>query len=75
MAKIDFSKIAEMLNSSTDFSLTEKQYYNLTRSNLPKDTNYLLNKSALARFSKEKDFDAARRLVCRIRCFSHRLRA
>lgn len=34
MAKIDFSKIAEMLNSSTDFSLTEKQYYNLTRRDL-----------------------------------------
>ena len=57
MAKIDFSKIAEMLNSSTDFSLTEKQYYKLTRRNLPKDTSYLLNKSALARFSKEKNLE------------------
>lgn len=30
MSRIDFSKIEEMLKSSIDFSLSEKQYENLT---------------------------------------------
>ena len=53
MAKIDFSKIENMLNSSLDFSLSEKQYEKLTGRKMPKDTSYLINKSALSRFANE----------------------
>ena len=51
MSKIDFSKLAEILSSSTNFSLTEKQYEKLTGRKMPNDTTYLLHRSALARFA------------------------
>ncbi len=54
MAKIDFSKLREMLNSSTDFSLTEKQYRAITGRKMPTDTSYLIRKSAIARFAEEQ---------------------
>ena len=54
MAKIDFSKLGDMLNSSTNFSLTEKQYQAITKRRMPTDTSYLIHKSALARFAKEQ---------------------
>lgn len=53
MAKVDFSKIKEMIDSSLDFSITEKQYEKLTGRKLPKDNSYIINKSALAQFAKE----------------------
>ena len=36
MPSIDFFQIAEMLESSTDFSLSEKQYKKLTGRAMPK---------------------------------------
>lgn len=51
MSKIDFSKIEEMLKSSIDFSLSEKQYENLTGRKMPKDNYYLIKKSAIAKFA------------------------
>ena len=43
MPSIDFSKIAEMLESSTDFSLSESQYKKLTGRTMPKDISYLIH--------------------------------
>lgn len=53
MRTIDFKKIEEMLDSSPEFSLTEKQYKHLTGWDMPKDNSYLINRSALSRFAKE----------------------
>lgn len=55
MAKIDFSKIKNMVDSSLDFSITEKQYEKLTGRKLPKDNSYIINKSALANFAKSNN--------------------
>lgn len=52
MAKIGLSKIKEMVDSSLDFSLTEKQYEKLTGRKLPKDNSYIINKSSLDKFAK-----------------------
>ena len=52
MPKIDFSKIERMLKSSTDFTLSEKQYEKLTGRKMPKDTSYLVRKSALSQFAR-----------------------
>lgn len=49
MAKPDFSKIIPLLESNEEFSLTEKQYLKRTGRDLPKDTYYLKNRSALAK--------------------------
>lgn len=54
MPSIDFSKIAEMLESSTDFSLSEKQYKKLTGRTMPKDISYLTHRSAMAKFAESK---------------------
>lgn len=56
MPKIDFSKIEELLNTSNTFSLTSEQYKILVGIDLPKDRYYLLHKSALAHFAKEKGY-------------------
>lgn len=48
MAKVDFSKITPLLRSNEEFSITEKQYLKNTGRELPKDTYYLKNRSALA---------------------------
>ena len=56
MAKLDFSKIEELLNTSNTFSLTSEQYKILVGIDLPKDRYYLLHKSALAHFAKEKGY-------------------
>ena len=54
MSKIDFSRIGDMLDSSTNFSLTEKQYKKLTGRDMPKDTPYLIYKSALSKYVSER---------------------
>lgn len=54
MPSIDFSKIAEMLESSNDFSLSESQYKKLTGRTMPKDISYLIHKSAVAKFAESK---------------------
>lgn len=55
MPSIDFSKIAEMLESSTDFSLSEKQYKRLTGRAMPKDISYLTHRSAMANSPNPED--------------------
>lgn len=54
MSAIDFSALESIINSSIDFSLTEKQYEKLTGRAMPKDTGYLIRQSALARFAKSR---------------------
>ena len=51
MSRIDFSKIEEMIKSSIDFSLSEKQYENLTGRKMPKNNYYLIKQSAIAQFA------------------------
>lgn len=51
MSRIDFSKIEEMIKSSIDFSLSEKQYENLTGRKMPKNNYYLIKQSAIAKFA------------------------
>lgn len=53
MSKIDFSKIEGMIKSSIDFSLSEKQYENLTGRKMPKNDYYLTKKSAIAKFANK----------------------
>lgn len=54
MSRIDFSSLSNMLDSSTEFTLTEEQYKNLTGRKMPQNTEYLIRRSALAMFAKEK---------------------
>lgn len=51
MSRIDFSKIEEMIKSSIEFSLSEKQYENLTGRKVPKNNYYLIKQSAIAQFA------------------------
>lgn len=53
MSKIDFSKIKKMIDSSLDFTLTEKQYKKLVNRDMPKNTDYLVKKSAVSKFAKD----------------------
>ena len=57
MAKLDFSKVKEMIDSSLDFSLTEEQYKRILGREMPKNMNYLIHESALSRFAKENGLD------------------
>jgi len=54
MSKVDFSRIENMMRSPLNFSLTEKQYEKLTGRKMPKDTSYLIRRSALSKFAEEK---------------------
>lgn len=54
MARIDFSRLEELLDAATSFSLSERQYEQLTGRAMPKDTSYLIHRSALSRFAAEK---------------------
>ncbi len=47
------------MDSSTNFSLTEKQYKELTGKDLPKDNSYIINRSALSRFAKSNNMKIA----------------
>ncbi|MBQ4052300.1 MAG: hypothetical protein IJD09_01455 [Clostridia bacterium] len=53
MARIDFSKIIPLLESNEEFSLTEKQYLKSIGREMPKETNYLIHQSALAKEVKK----------------------
>ena len=53
MSKIDFTEIKKLINSSTNFSLSEKQYKKMTGRKMPQNTSYLFNRSAIARFANE----------------------
>ena len=50
MTMIDFSEIGKMLEASSNFSLTEKQYKNMTGRDMPKDKSYIERRSALSRY-------------------------
>lgn len=54
MAKINFSKLEEMLDSSTSFSLSEKQYEEVTGRKMPKNSSYLVRYSAVAKFAADR---------------------
>lgn len=51
--EIDFTKIIPLLEAAEDFSITEKQYFKSTGRNMPKNTYYLKNSSALSKKAKE----------------------
>ncbi len=51
--KLDFSKILPLFESNEEFSITEKQYLKNTGRELPKDTYYLVNSSALSKTAKK----------------------
>lgn len=54
MSKIDFSQLGDILDSSTDFSLTEDQYQKLTGRKMPKEESYLTQRSALANYARSR---------------------
>ena len=54
--KLDLSKIIPLFESNQDFSITEKQYLKDTGRNLPKDTSYLKNRSALSKVAKNYNY-------------------
>ena len=56
MAKIDFSKLENMLKLSSDFSLSEQQYEKIIGRKMPKTKYYLTKTSPLAKFAKEMGF-------------------
>ena len=51
--KVDFSKFLPLLESNEEFSITEKQYLKNTGWEMPKDTYYLKNHSALSKKAQE----------------------
>ncbi len=51
-----FTELISLFESNTDFSLTEEQYEEMTGAPLPKETNYLLKKSAVAKRAVEHGF-------------------
>ena len=51
--KVDFSKFLPLLESNEEFSITEKQYLKNTGRDMPKDTYYLKNSSALSKKAQE----------------------
>lgn len=52
MSKPNLTEIEEKLKKGESFSLTDKQYTKKTGIPLPKEKNYLLNRSALAKLCK-----------------------
>lgn len=56
MNKLKSDKLLPLFKANEDFSLTETQYQKSTGRTLPKDNNYLKNKSALANLAKEFGF-------------------
>lgn len=51
--KIDFSKFLPLFDSNEEFSITERQYFKNTGREIPKDTYYLKNSSALSKKAAE----------------------
>lgn len=56
MGKPNFEKLSPLFASQEDFALTETQYRQSTGADLPKNTYYLVNNSALSRCAKEKGY-------------------
>lgn len=56
MAKLNFEKLIPLFEANQEFSLTESQYEKNVGRALPKDFNYLKNRSALAIEAKKYGF-------------------
>ena len=56
MKKPKLDNIDKLFLTGKEFSLTESQYFKETEASLPKDFNYLRNKSALAKLAKKRGF-------------------
>lgn len=56
MKKPKLDNIDKLFLTGKEFSLTESQYFKETDASLPKDFNYLKNKSALAKLAKKRGF-------------------
>lgn len=54
--KIDFSEFLPLLNSNTEFSITETQYRQNTGREMPKNTYYLKHNSALSKEVKKHGY-------------------
>ena len=54
--KIDFSKIMPLFKANEDFSITESQYLKKIGKEMPKETWYLKNRSALSKVAKNFGF-------------------
>lgn len=54
--KPKLSELEFLFKNKDSFSLTEAQYEAKTGARLPKETAYLLNRSALSKLCKEKGF-------------------
>ena len=63
---IDFSKITPLFAANQDFSITENQYLKSTGHTMPKNTNYLKNKSALAKEARKHGYliEVKERTIC-----------
>ena len=55
--KPKLSELKELFEKGEDFELTDAQYEKRTGCRLPKDKNYLLRKSALARECAKRGYD------------------
>ncbi len=51
-----FTELFPLFEANSDFSLTEEQYEQMTGAPLPKETYYLLKKSAVAKRAAEHGF-------------------
>lgn len=56
MKKPNLTSIDLLLASGKNFSLTESQYCNETNATMPKDSYYLMNKSAVAKLAQKRGF-------------------
>lgn len=53
----NLSELLPLFEAQSDFSLTESQYAEKTGAALPKDSYYLLKKSAVARAAMENGYE------------------
>ena len=57
MSKPNLTKLLLLFKAQSDFSLTETQYAEKTGAALPKDSYYLLKKSAVAKAAMENGYE------------------
>lgn len=57
MSKPNLTKLLLLFEAQSDFSLTETQYAEKTGAALPKDSYYLLKKSAVAKAAMENGYE------------------
>ena len=56
MATPKLDKIIKQLDAGETFSMTNSQYKKSTGLDIPKDTGYLVRKSAVAKMARERGF-------------------